>query len=102
MKADLYVALQAQQQQGLGSLERRVLNVNNQRVKVVKPASKTSFSSTEIRGTYAPPFHVSFLPFSVTIVLIVGLGSFVYSFQERKSRRIMKELELFGRILRKV
>lgn len=26
---------------------------------MVKPASKTSFSSTEIRGTYAPPFHVS-------------------------------------------
>ncbi|CAM6096301.1 unnamed protein product [Calypogeia fissa] len=50
--------MKAQQQQGLGSLERRVLNVNNQRVKVVKPASKTSFSSTEIRGTYAPPFHV--------------------------------------------
>ncbi|KAL2643139.1 hypothetical protein R1flu_010726 [Riccia fluitans] len=50
--------MKAQQQQGLGSLERRVLNVNMNRVKVVKPGSKTSFASTEIRGTYAPPFHV--------------------------------------------
>ncbi|KAL3696460.1 hypothetical protein R1sor_010536 [Riccia sorocarpa] len=50
--------MKAQQQQGLGSLERRVLNVNTNRVKVVKPGSKTSFASTEIRGTYAPPFHV--------------------------------------------
>ena len=46
------------QQQPLGSLERRVLDVNRKRVKVVKPGSKTHFASTEIRGTYAPPFHV--------------------------------------------
>ncbi|KAG5254640.1 187-kDa microtubule-associated protein [Salix suchowensis] len=41
-----------------GSLERRILEVNRKRVKVVKPGSKTSFPSTEIRGSYAPPFHV--------------------------------------------
>ncbi|KAL8461070.1 hypothetical protein ACS0TY_032523 [Phlomoides rotata] len=43
---------------GVGSLERRILEVNRKRVKVVKPGSKTSFPSTEIRGTYVPPFHV--------------------------------------------
>ncbi|GAB4829402.1 187-kDa microtubule-associated protein air9 [Ancistrocladus abbreviatus] len=43
---------------GAGSLERRLLEVNRKRVKVVKPGSKTSFPTTEIRGTYAPPFHV--------------------------------------------
>ncbi|KAH6830710.1 Outer arm dynein light chain 1 protein [Perilla frutescens var. hirtella] len=43
---------------GTGSLERRILEVNKKRVKVVKPGSKTSFPTTEIRGTYAPPFHV--------------------------------------------
>ncbi|XP_031130029.1 187-kDa microtubule-associated protein AIR9 [Ipomoea triloba] len=43
---------------GVGSLERRILEVNRKRVKVVKPGSKTSFPTTEIRGTYAPPFHV--------------------------------------------
>ncbi|CAI9089689.1 OLC1v1024308C2 [Oldenlandia corymbosa var. corymbosa] len=43
---------------GLGNLERRILEVNRKRVKVVKPGSKTSFPTTEIRGTYAPPFHV--------------------------------------------
>ena len=43
----------------VGSLERRVLEVNRKRVKVVKPGSKTSFPTTEIRGSYAPPFHVS-------------------------------------------
>ncbi|KAG6537573.1 hypothetical protein ZIOFF_002667 [Zingiber officinale] len=41
-----------------GNLERRILEVNRKRVKVVKPGSKTSFPNTEIRGTYAPPFHV--------------------------------------------
>ncbi|KAJ7014226.1 protein phosphatase 1 regulatory subunit [Populus alba x Populus x berolinensis] len=41
-----------------GSLERRILEVNRKRVKVVKPGSKTSFPTTEIRGSYAPPFHV--------------------------------------------
>ncbi|KAK1325252.1 hypothetical protein QJS10_CPA01g00539 [Acorus calamus] len=40
------------------SPERRILEVNRKRVKVVKPGSKTSFPATEIRGTYAPPFHV--------------------------------------------
>jgi hypothetical protein len=44
---------------GEGSLERRILEVNRKRVKVVKPGSKTSFPTTEIRGSYAPPFHVS-------------------------------------------
>lgn len=43
----------------IGSLERRTLEVNRKRIKVVKPGSKTSFPTTEIRGTYAPPFHVS-------------------------------------------
>ncbi|KAL3833703.1 hypothetical protein ACJIZ3_008439 [Penstemon smallii] len=43
---------------GMGSLERRILEVNKKRVKVVKPGSKTSFPTTEIRGSYAPPFHV--------------------------------------------
>ncbi|KAF7842164.1 187-kDa microtubule-associated protein AIR9 [Senna tora] len=42
----------------VGSLERRILEINRKRVKVVKPATKTSFPTTEIRGTYAPPFHV--------------------------------------------
>lgn len=42
----------------MGTLERRVLEVNRKRVKVVKPGSKTSFPTTEIRGSYAPPFHV--------------------------------------------
>lgn len=51
---------------GLGSLERRILEVNRKRIKVVKPGSKTSFPTTEIRGTYAPPFHVSlFLEFNM-------------------------------------
>lgn len=44
--------------QGVASLERRILEVNRKRVKVVKPGSKTSFPTTEIRGSYAPPFHV--------------------------------------------
>lgn len=44
---------------GMGNLERRILEVNRKRVKVVKPGSKTSFPTTEVRGTYAPPFHVS-------------------------------------------
>ncbi|XP_059596141.1 187-kDa microtubule-associated protein AIR9 isoform X2 [Vitis vinifera] len=43
---------------GVGSFERRILEVNRKRVKVVKPGSKTSFPTTEIRGSYAPPFHV--------------------------------------------
>ncbi|XP_042436997.1 187-kDa microtubule-associated protein AIR9-like [Zingiber officinale] len=43
---------------GAGNLERRILEVNRKRVKVVKPGSKTLFPNTEIRGTYAPPFHV--------------------------------------------
>ncbi|RLN34629.1 hypothetical protein C2845_PM03G19820 [Panicum miliaceum] len=44
--------------QVMGHLERRVLEVNRKRIKVVKPGSKTSFPATEVRGTYAPPFHV--------------------------------------------
>ncbi|KAL4563579.1 hypothetical protein LXL04_027622 [Taraxacum kok-saghyz] len=43
---------------GVGSLERRIVEVNRKRVKVVKPGSKTSFPTTEIRGSYTPPFHV--------------------------------------------
>ncbi|XP_076908814.1 187-kDa microtubule-associated protein AIR9-like isoform X1 [Bidens hawaiensis] len=43
---------------GVGGLERRILEVNRKRVKVVKPGSKTSFPTTEIRGSYTPPFHV--------------------------------------------
>lgn len=43
---------------GVSSLERRILEVNRKRVKVVKPGSKTSFPTTEIRGSYTPPFHV--------------------------------------------
>lgn len=44
--------------QVMGHLERRILEVNRKRIKVVKPGSKTSFPATEVRGTYAPPFHV--------------------------------------------
>ncbi|KAJ0262088.1 187-kDa microtubule-associated protein AIR9 [Hirschfeldia incana] len=43
---------------GDGNLERRMLEMNKKRLKVVKPGTKTSFSSTEVRGTYVPPFHV--------------------------------------------
>ncbi|GFP81193.1 187-kda microtubule-associated protein air9 [Phtheirospermum japonicum] len=43
---------------GMGSLEIRILEVNRKRVKVVKPGSKTSFPTTETRGSYSPPFHV--------------------------------------------
>ncbi|GLT64986.1 hypothetical protein SLA2020_374440 [Shorea laevis] len=43
---------------GEGCLERRILEINRKRVKVVKPGSKTSFPTTELRGSYAPPFHV--------------------------------------------
>ncbi|MCO5613042.1 hypothetical protein L7F22_067316 [Adiantum nelumboides] len=50
--------LKVPHQQGQGNLERRVLDVNRKRVKVMKPGSKTSFPSTEIRGSYAPPFHM--------------------------------------------
>ncbi|KAJ7969079.1 187-kDa microtubule-associated protein AIR9-like [Quillaja saponaria] len=42
----------------VGTLERRILEVNRKRVKVIKPGSKTSFPTTEIRGSYVPPFHV--------------------------------------------
>lgn len=44
--------------QVMGHLERRILEVNRKRIKVVKPGSKTSFATTEARGTYTPPFHV--------------------------------------------
>ncbi|KAJ8762645.1 hypothetical protein K2173_010666 [Erythroxylum novogranatense] len=43
---------------GQGGLERRIVEVNRKRIKVVKPGSKTPFPTTEIRGSYAPPFHV--------------------------------------------
>ncbi|XP_024632568.1 187-kDa microtubule-associated protein AIR9 isoform X1 [Medicago truncatula] len=42
----------------VGTYERRILEINKKRVKVVKPATKTSFPTTEIRGSYSPPFHV--------------------------------------------
>jgi hypothetical protein len=56
--------------EGSLSLERRILEVNRKRVKVVKPGSKTSFPTTEIRGSYAPPFHVS---------LCLNFNNFVYT-----------------------
>ncbi|VVB02096.1 unnamed protein product [Arabis nemorensis] len=43
---------------GEGNLERRMLEMNRKRLKVVKPGSKTTFPTTEVRGSYAPPFHV--------------------------------------------
>jgi hypothetical protein len=55
---DRSTAVKAHRNQGLGNLERRVVDVNRKRVKVIKPGSRTSFASTEHRGTYAPPFHV--------------------------------------------
>lgn len=61
---------------GEGSLERRILEINRKRVKVVKPGSKTSFPTTEIRGTYAPPFHVGFL-LQVWIFFYICLDSHV-------------------------
>ncbi|OIV97294.1 hypothetical protein TanjilG_07046 [Lupinus angustifolius] len=42
----------------LGTYMRRILEINKKRIKVVKSATKTSFPTTEIRGSYAPPFHV--------------------------------------------
>ncbi|GAQ78250.1 AIR9 protein [Klebsormidium nitens] len=39
--------------------ERRVVDVNRKRIKVVRPGlSKASFSTVEVKGTYAPPFKV--------------------------------------------
>jgi hypothetical protein len=55
---------------GEGSLERRILEVNRKRVKVVKPGSKTSFPTTEIRGSYAPPFHVSLCQNFISFVFV--------------------------------
>ncbi|XP_072951631.1 187-kDa microtubule-associated protein AIR9-like [Typha angustifolia] len=43
---------------GVQNLEKRILEVNRKRVKVVKPGSNTLFQTIEVRGTYAPPFHV--------------------------------------------
>uniref|UniRef100_A0A1J3CLM1 187-kDa microtubule-associated protein AIR9 n=1 Tax=Noccaea caerulescens TaxID=107243 RepID=A0A1J3CLM1_NOCCA len=43
---------------GEGNLERRMLEMNRKRIKVVKPGTKTSFATTEVRGSYVPPFHV--------------------------------------------
>lgn len=45
-----------------------MLEMNKKRIKVVKPGSKTSFSSTEVRGSYVPPFHVS-----VSVTTFTGL-----------------------------
>ncbi|CAK9872005.1 unnamed protein product [Sphagnum jensenii] len=56
--SDRLTPVKAHRNQGLGNLERRVVDVNRKRVKVIKPGSRTSFASTEHRGTYAPPFHV--------------------------------------------
>lgn len=56
---DKLIMIATLQVPGMGNLERRILEVNKKRVKVVKPGSKTSFPTTEVRGTYAPPFHVS-------------------------------------------
>ncbi|KAJ7969077.1 187-kDa microtubule-associated protein AIR9-like [Quillaja saponaria] len=42
----------------VGTCERRIIEVNRKRVKVIKPGSKTSFPTTKIRGSYVPPFHV--------------------------------------------
>lgn len=36
-----------------------MLEMNRKRIKVVKPGTKTSFATTEVRGSYVPPFHVS-------------------------------------------
>ncbi|KAH7661175.1 Leucine rich repeat proteins some proteins containing F-box protein [Dioscorea alata] len=49
---------QPKQVSGVGNLERRILEVNRKRIKVMKPGYKATFPTTEIRGTYAPPFHV--------------------------------------------
>lgn len=57
---------------GDGNLERRMLEMNRKRIKVVKPGSKTSFSSTEVRGSYVPPFHVS-----VSVTTFTGLLTFL-------------------------
>ncbi|GBG82554.1 hypothetical protein CBR_g34931 [Chara braunii] len=43
---------------GAAGHEKRVVDVNRKRLKVVRPGGKTSFSTTELKGTYAPPFRV--------------------------------------------
>ena len=50
----------AQTQQGGGSAaaSRRVVEVNRSRVKVLKPGLRTPFSSTELKGSFDPPFRV--------------------------------------------
>ncbi|GAB2297496.1 187-kDa microtubule-associated protein air9 [Dionaea muscipula] len=42
----------------VATFERKILEVNKKRVKLVKSGSKASFPTTEIRGSYASPFHV--------------------------------------------
>jgi len=69
----------------VGTYERRILEINRKRVKVVKPATKTSFPTTEIRGSYAPPFHVSLIslethfPSSIMYV-VLNLGYHILDF----------------------
>lgn len=41
---------------GIG--QKRVVDVNRKRLKVVRPGSRTSFSSTEAKILYAPPFQI--------------------------------------------
>lgn len=43
-----------------------MLEMNRKRLKVVKPGSKTSFATTEVRGSYGPPFHVSIILTTIT------------------------------------
>eukprot|EP00897_Mesotaenium_endlicherianum_P001273 jgi/Mesen1/1173/ME000124S00209 len=47
------------QQQGASAVERRVVDVNRRRIKVVKPGSRlAAFSSTEVKCPFDPPFRV--------------------------------------------
>lgn len=62
----------------VSSLERRILEVNKKRVKVVKPGSKTSFPTTEVRGTYTPPFHVSLCATLCTPILVASVSGTIY------------------------
>lgn len=63
---------ETQQPVAASALERRVVDVNRKRVKVVKPGSRTSFSSTEVKGSYDPPFRVDITrsePFHLKIIM---------------------------------
>lgn len=59
----MYSVIPKLQVSAVGTLERRILEVSKKKLKVVKPGSKTSFPNTEVRGSYAPPFHVSIQSF---------------------------------------